>query len=251
VADRPAPTGSAQRPHDQTKPEARVTQKHILVVEDEEDIRELIAYNLEREGYQVTQVKSGEEAIATALETEPQIILLDLMLPGLGGLEVCRELRARPETAEIPIVILSARGEESDVVTGLELGADDYMTKPFSPRELLARLRAVARRGHHAVSDDREVIVLHDIRIDKARHEVSRAGEPLKLTLSEFLILDLLARHPDRVFTRNRIIERLRGDDYPVTDRSVDVHMVGLRKKLGPAGRHLETVRGVGYRMKR
>ena len=227
-----------------------MTKEHVLVVEDEDDIRELIAYNLQREGYRVTQVESGEEAIASALEMEPQIILLDLMLPGLGGLDVCRELRARTETAEIPIVILSARGEESDVVTGLELGADDYMTKPFSPRELLARLRAVARRGHHGVSDDREVVTLHDIRINKARHEVSLAGKPLKLTLSEFLILELLARHPDRVFTRIRIIETLRGDDYPVTDRSVDVHMVGLRKKLGPAGHHIETVRGVGYRMK-
>ncbi|MCA9728708.1 MAG: response regulator transcription factor [Candidatus Eisenbacteria bacterium] len=228
-----------------------MTKEHILVVEDEEDIRELIAYNLEREGYRVTQVESGEEAISQALEAEPQLILLDLMLPGLSGLDVCRELRARPETADIPIVILSARGEESDVVTGLELGADDYMTKPFSPRELVARLRAVSRRGRHGVSDDREIVSIHDVRIDKARHEVSLGGKPLKLTLSEFLILELLARHPDRVFTRNRIIEALRGDDYPVTDRSVDVHMVGLRKKLGPAGRHIETVRGVGYRMKR
>jgi two-component system, OmpR family, alkaline phosphatase synthesis response regulator PhoP len=250
VADRSSRAATVPRTFDPT-PEETMAKEHILIVEDEEDLRELIAYNLEREGYRVSQAETGESAISVAMEVHPQLVLLDLMLPGLGGLDVCRELRARPETAEIAIVILSARGDEADVVTGLELGADDYMTKPFSPRELLARIRAVARRGHHGVSDDREIVMLHDIRIDKSRHEVSVGGELLELTLSEFLILELLTRHPDRVFTRNRIIETLRGDDYPVTERSVDVHMVGLRRKLGKAGRHLETVRGVGYRMKR
>jgi two-component system phosphate regulon response regulator PhoB len=225
--------------------------EHILVVEDEEALRELITYNLNRGGYRTSETGNGESAISMAIEALPHLVLLDLMLPGLGGLEVCRELRARPETADIAIVILSALGEERDVVAGLELGADDYMTKPFSPRELLARVRAVTRRGHHSDRDDRAVVMLRDIRIDKTRHEVSVGNKLLDLTLSEFLILELLVRHPDQVYTRNRIIETLRGGDYPVTERSIDVHMVALRKKLGEAARHLETVRGVGYRMKR
>lgn len=225
--------------------------EHVLIVEDEEDIRELIQYNLSREGYQVTTAGSGEDALSALATAIPQIILLDLMLPGLDGLDVCRELRSRPGTAEVPILIISAKGEEADIVTGLEIGADDYVTKPFSPRELLARVRAVLRRGRHGSTEDGDIVTLHDIRIDKTRHEVTLQGKLLKLTLSEFQILELLARHPDRVFTRNRIIESLRGDDYPVTDRSVDVHIVGLRKKLGPSGRSIETVRGVGYRMKR
>lgn len=231
--------------------EETMDREHILIVEDEEDLRELIAYNLHRGGYRTSQTDNGESAISMAIEVLPHLVLLDLMLPGLGGLEVCRELRARPETADIAIVILSALGEERDVVAGLELGADDYMTKPFSPRELLARIRAVTRRGHHGERDDRDVVILRDIRIDRTRHEVSVGNRLLDLTLSEFMILELLSRHPDQVFTRNRIIEALRGDDYPVTERSIDVHMVAVRKKLGTASRHLETVRGVGYRMKR
>lgn len=225
--------------------------EHILIVEDEEALRELITYNLHRGGYRTSQAGNGESAISMALEVLPHLVLLDLMLPGLGGLEVCRELRARPETADIAIVILSALGEEQDIVAGLEIGADDYMTKPFSPGELLARIRAVTRRRHHSERDDRAVVILRDIRIDKTRHEVRLGNRLLDLTLTEFLILDLLTRHPDQVFTRNQIIETLRGNDYPVTERSIDVHMVAVRKKLGKAAHHLETVRGVGYRMKR
>jgi two-component system alkaline phosphatase synthesis response regulator PhoP len=228
-----------------------VSKEHILVVEDEEDIQELIQYNLGREGYRVTCVGSGEEGLKAAQSRYPDIVLLDLMLPGMDGLEVCRRLRGNEGTRRLPILILSAKGEESDIVAGLELGADDYVTKPFSPRELLARLRAVLRRDRRSGADEARTISIHGIVIDAAHHQVTARGKPLKLTLSEFRILELLAGHPDRVYTRNQIIEALRGDDYPVTDRSIDVHIVALRRKLGPAGRHIDTVRGVGYRMKK
>ena len=228
-----------------------VQKAQVLVVEDEEDIQELIEYNLTREGYRVECVGSGEEALSTAKDKKPDMIVLDLMLPGLDGLEVCREIRRDVKVATTPILILSAKGEEADIVAGLELGADDYLTKPFSPRELLARMRAVMRRGQHDAAGEPEVLEIHEISIEHAQHRVFVKKKPVKLTLSEFRILELLARNPDRVFTRNQIIEALRGDDYPVTDRSIDVHIVGLRKKLGSAGKHIETVRGVGYRMKR
>lgn len=223
----------------------------VLVVEDEEDIQELIQYNLTREGYRVECVGSGEEALSAAKSRKPDIIVLDLMLPGLDGLEVCRQIRRDDRVATTPILIVSAKGEEADIVAGLELGADDYLTKPFSPRELLARMRAVMRRGQHDTQTEVDVIEIHDIAIEHAQHRVHVKRKPINLTLSEFRILELLARNPDRVFTRNQIIEALRGDDYPVTDRSIDVHIVGLRKKLGSSGKHLETVRGVGYRMKK
>lgn len=223
----------------------------VLVVEDEEDIQELIQYNLTREGYRVECVGSGEEALSAAKSRKPDIIVLDLMLPGLDGLEVCRQIRRDDRVATTPILIVSAKGEEADIVAGLELGADDYLTKPFSPRELLARMRAVMRRGQHDTQTEVDVIEIHDIAIEHAQHRVHVKRKPINLTLSEFRILELLTRNPDRVFTRNQIIEALRGDDYPVTDRSIDVHIVGLRKKLGSSGKHLETVRGVGYRMKK
>ena len=227
-----------------------MSKEKILVVDDEEDILELVRYNLAREGYQVACVASGEEALVKAKNEVPDVILLDLMLPGLDGLDVCRRLKSNPVTAGISIVMLTAKGEDVDMVTGLELGADDYVIKPFSPRVLLARIRAVLRRKVQKIEDDSSVVRIHDLTINPARHEVSLSGRPVELTATEFRILHFLARRPGWVFSRDQIISAVKGDDYPVTERSVDVQIVGLRKKLGAAGDYIETVRGVGYRFK-
>jgi len=222
----------------------------VLVVDDEQDILELVAYNLSREGYRVTTAADGEEALEGARSQSPALIVLDLMLPGVDGLEVCRRLKADPRTQHIPIVMLTAKGEEADIVAGLELGADDYITKPFSPRVLVARLRAVLRRRARGQTDETSVIRIDDLVIHPGRHEVLVAGEPVDLTLTEFRILHVLARRPGWVFTRYRIVEATQGEDAVVTDRSVDVHIVSLRRKLGEYGACIETVRGVGYRFK-
>jgi two-component system alkaline phosphatase synthesis response regulator PhoP len=220
----------------------------VLVVEDEENILELVTFNLKREGYKVTGVASGEEALAAARSKRPDLVVLDLMLPGIDGLEVCRRLRRDERTAEVPIIMLTARGEEADIVTGLELGADDYLTKPFSPKVLLARIRTVLRRreapppGPTALIDDEGLV------IDRGKRDVRVAGRPVTLTFTEFEILALLAGRKGWVFTRNQIVNAVRGEDYYVTERSVDVQIVGLRKKLGLLGERIETVRGVGYR---
>lgn len=224
--------------------------QHILVVDDEEDIIELVSYNLAKAGYRVTSVGSGEDAIKAARSKAPDLVLLDLMLPGVDGLEVCNTLKRDPRTANIPVVMLTARGEETEVVTGLELGADDYITKPFSPRVLLARIKAVLRRNAKAPAEEQAIIKLKDLVIHPGRHEVTARGKRADLTSTEFRILHLLARRPGWVFTRQQIIDTARGEDYAVTDRSVDVHISGLRKKLGPLGEHVETVHGVGYRFK-
>jgi len=227
-----------------------VARESILVVEDEDDIRELLRYNLAKEGYQVTGVASGEEALKAARATPPDLILLDLMLPGLDGLEVCRLLKGEPQTLDLPIVMLTAKGEEADIVTGLELGAHDYITKPFSPRVLLARLRAVLRRRSLAPPAEDAPLKVHELFIHPGRHEVLAAGRPLDLTATEFRLLNLLARRPGWVFTRTQIVNGVHGEDYPVSDRSVDVQIVSLRRKLGPYGKYVETVRGIGYRFK-
>jgi len=227
-----------------------MAKEKILVVDDEEDIRELVRYNLAREGYRITCVASGEEALVKARDESPDVILLDLMLPGLDGLDVCRRLRSNPATADTPIVMLTAKGEDADIVTGLELGADDYVTKPFSPRVLLARIKAVLRRRQQKEEDETSVVRIHDITVNPARHEVLLKGRPIELTATEFRILHFMARRPGWVFSRDQIINAIRGGDYPVTERSVDVQIVGLRKKLGNAGTWIETVRGVGYRIK-
>ncbi len=222
----------------------------ILAVDDEEDILELVSYNLAKNGYQVTAVPTGEEAIRKARAEAPDMILLDLMLPGADGLDVCRILKNDPRTSHIPILMLTAKGEEADIVTGLELGADDYMTKPFSPRILLARVRAVLRRRHGDAPSGTETIQRHELAIHPGRHEVRVRGIPVDLTHTELKLLHFLARRPGWVFTRNQIIDEVHGEDYAVTDRSVDVFIAGLRKKLGECGRYIETVRGVGYRFK-
>jgi two-component system, OmpR family, alkaline phosphatase synthesis response regulator PhoP len=227
-----------------------MTRKSILVVEDEEDILELVEYNLGKSGFAVTAVTSGEEALQSIRTKIPDMVLLDLMLPGIDGLEICKHLKADSRTQQIPVVMLTAKGEESDIVTGLEIGADDYITKPFSPRVLIARVRTVLRRKTREKVDEGSVLRIHDLFIHPGRHEVLVAGESADLTFTEFRILHLLARRPGWVFTRSQIVDSVRGEDYPVTDRAVDVHIVGLRKKLGTNGKFIETVRGVGYRMK-
>ncbi len=222
----------------------------ILVVDDEEDILELVRYNLAKEGYEVVCASSGEEAIPICQKQKPGLVVLDLMLPGMDGLEICRTLKGDPKTKGIPVVMLTAKGEESDIVLGLELGADDYVTKPFSPRVLLARLRAVLRRRRARAVEQEQVLEIEGLRIDPQRHEVQVLGAVAALTATEFRILHFLARHPGWVFPRSKIVDRVHGEDYPVTDRSIDVQVVGLRKKLGPCGDLIETVRGVGYRFR-
>lgn len=227
-----------------------MAKEKILVVDDEEDILDLLNFNLSREGYQVVCVASGEEALKACESQVPDVLLLDLMLPGMDGLEVARRLKGNLKTRDIPIVMLTAKGEEADIVTGLELGADDYITKPFSPRILLARVRAVLRRKEKQPPSEETSLRIHEIQIHPGRREVLVQGKAVSLTFTEFGILNYLARRPGWVFTRAQIVDAIRGDDYPVTDRSVDVQIVGLRKKLGPAGKVIETVRGVGYRFK-
>ncbi len=224
--------------------------ERILVVDDEEDILELVRFNLVKEGYQVTGALTGEEALRKARSETFDLIVLDLMLPGIDGLEVTKKLKTHEKAQHTPIVMLSAKGEEADIVTGLELGADDYITKPFSPRVLIARVRTALRRKIGKAENDSAVVQIHELEIHPGRRSVAANGTPVDLTYTEFQVLYILARRPGWVFTRSQIVDAVRGDDYPVTDRSVDVQIVGLRKKLGPYGNYIETVRGVGYRFR-
>lgn len=223
---------------------------HILVVDDEPDILSILKYNLEKNEYTTTCVKSGESALKVAREQQPDLILLDLMLPGINGLDVCRIIRQDPAIVHIPIIMLTAKGTEADIVTGLELGADDYVTKPFSPKELVARVGSVLRRQRVVTEHDSPVLSKHGIQINSDRREVRVNDTAIDLTATEFDILYFLIKRPGWVRTRDQIIENVRGDNYPVTDRTVDVHITSLRKKLGGAGENLETVRGVGYRFR-
>ena len=224
----------------------------ILIVDDEEDIIELIKYNLKTEGYIILSAGTGEQAIKTAKQSLPDLIVLDLMLPGIDGLEVTRYLKNNDRTADIPIVMVTAKGEESDVVTGLELGANDYISKPFSPRELVARIRAILRRRRKpgATESASGIRQVGDMVIDRARHVVTIHGEPVDLTLSEIELLSFLADKKGWVFTRGQIMDAIHGENYAVTERSIDVIIVGLRKKLKTHAASIETVRGVGYRFK-
>jgi two-component system, OmpR family, alkaline phosphatase synthesis response regulator PhoP len=227
-----------------------VAKENILVVDDEEDILELLRYNLSREGFHVTLAATGEEALRKLSLEGADLIVLDLMLPGMDGLEVTRRLKSNAKTAHIPIIMLTAKGEEADVVAGLELGADDYITKPFSPRIVTARVKAVVRRKLKEPEEGDPIIRIHELVIHPGRREVLAKGEPIVLTYTEFQVLQYLAKRPGWVATRTQIVDAVRGDDYPVTDRSVDVQIVGLRKKLGEFGQYIETVRGVGYKFK-
>ncbi len=222
----------------------------LLIVEDDADIRELLRYNLEREGYKIVESASSEEAHRQMAKAVPDLILLDLMLPGTDGFAFCRAVRADERTAKVPVIMVTARDEDADIVAGLEVGADDYMTKPFSARILSARVRAVLRRRAVEPGDEADILTRGPVEIDRTHHAVTIEGQPLTLTLSEFKTLDLLMKRPGVVFSRYQIVDAVHGEDYPVTDRSVDVQIVGLRRKLGKYGDLIETVRGVGYRMR-
>lgn len=226
----------------------------VVVVEDEADIRELVVYNLLKEGFRAVGIATGEEALKLIGSAMPDLVLLDLMLPGIDGLSVCEKLKSQPQTQSIPVIMLTAKGEEADIVRGLNMGADDYIPKPFSPRVLIARAKAVLRRFSKdepaGSAKAQEPICVHEIVIHMGRHEVLVEGKAVELTSTEFRVLNFLARRPGWVFTREQILDAVHGDNYAITDRAVDVQVVGLRRKLGKAGKYIETVRGVGYRFK-
>ena len=229
-----------------------MSKKQILVIEDEEDILALIHFNLVKAGFRVECAATGEEGYNKARDLRPDLILLDLMLPGMDGLEVCHRLRQAPDTKDCPIIMLTAKGEEHDIVRGLEMGADDYVPKPFSPQVLLARVNAVLRRRTKPdVGEDHDdPIRIHKLYIHPGRNKVVADEVNVELTHTEFKVLMLLASRPGWVFTRSQIVDAIHGEGYAVTDRAVDVQIVGLRKKLGPCGDYIETVRGVGYRFR-
>lgn len=229
-----------------------MAKEKILIVEDEEDIQELIRYNLEKEGYQNLRVAdSGERALDILKNFVPDLILLDLMLPGIDGLAVCRQLKSQNETAQVPIIMLTAKSEETDVIIGLEMGADDYVAKPFSNKVLIARIKSVLRRSRQTFGDENSnTLKRGGLLMNRGKREVSLNGKSIVMTFSEFEILYMLAKRPGWVFTRSQIVNEVKGDDYPVTERAIDVQIVGLRKKLKGAEKMIETVRGVGYRFR-
>ena len=225
-----------------------MSRQSVLVVEDEEDIMEVIRFNLEKEGYEVNQALSGEKALQVIENNLPSLVLLDLMLPGINGLDLCRIFKQNDRTKAIPVIMLTAKSEDADIVAGLEMGAEDYITKPFSPRVLVARVRTILRRRESGLKDDSSVIQVEGMQIHPGRHEVTMGDNVVDLTPSEFRILHYLARRPGWVYSRDQIIDAIRGHGYVVTDRAIDVQVVGLRKKLGDYGKLIETVRGIGYR---
>ena len=219
----------------------------IIVVEDEPDLVDVVTYNLKREGYLVLAAQRGDEGINLIRSERPDLVLLDLMLPGMDGLSICRQMKSDTSLSEIPIIIASAKGEESDVVIGLEMGADDYLAKPFSPRELLARIKAVLRRGApRDVSKDR--VVIRDLVIDSGKHEVRIEDEIVSLTSTEFKLLHHLASSKGRAFSREQLLNKVVGMGVVVVDRNIDVHIRAVRKKLGNHSNMIQTIRGVGYR---
>ena len=220
----------------------------ILVIDDEKDLIELVSYNLQKEGFVVKCARDGESGLASAAGDPPDLVLVDLMMPGIDGLEVCRRLRLDPRTAAVPVIMLTAKSAESDRIVGLELGADDYVTKPFSPRELAARIKAVLRRV--APQPTASTIRRGELTIDLTRREVSCEGKNMALTASEFRLLHFMAAHPGQVFSRSELIDGALGRNVSVVDRTIDVHVTGLRKKLGHCGNWIETVRGFGYRFR-
>jgi two-component system phosphate regulon response regulator PhoB len=223
--------------------------KTVLVIDDEKDLIELVRYNLEKEGFEVQGALNGESGLAVAMQKMPDVVLVDLMLPGIDGLEVCRRLRSNTRTAAIPLIMLTAKTAESDRVVGLELGADDYVTKPFSPRELTARVRALLRRVSK-YPGSLELIRRGDLVVDPVKHEVKCGDDAVALTATEFRLLQFLAAHAGRVFSRSELIDHALGQDVEVLDRTIDVHVMALRKKLGRHGDYIETIRGFGYRFK-
>ena len=223
----------------------------ILIVEDDPEIQELLSITMSKEGWKLIQVKTGEEGIDYLGKNRVNCILLDIMLPGMDGLKFLKKIKGIENCRNIPVIMTTAKGEESDIITGLELGADDYVVKPYSPKVLIARIRASLRRQEEGSSAARaRVWQQGNIRLDADRHAVSCNGKPLDLFATEFSLLQHFLAHPDIVFTRGQIISAIKGTDYPVTDRSVDVQILGLRKKMGEAGEMIETIRGVGYRLR-
>ena len=224
---------------------------HIVVVEDESDILEVLSYNLRREGFEVSSSLNGVQGLELIQQQLPDLVLLDLMLPGIDGLEICRRLRSNSASQHIPIVMVTAKGEESDVVLGLGIGADDYLVKPFSPKELIARVKAVLRRasaGAEAAGEQR--VLIDGLDIDTSKYKVALNGEEIKFTATEFRLLHYLASHPGRVFSREQLLDRGFSNDAIVVDRNIDVHIRAIRKKLGDDQSFIETIRGVGYRFK-
>jgi two-component system phosphate regulon response regulator PhoB len=228
-----------------------VRHRTVVVVEDEADIQEVIEYNLRREGFRVICAQDGESGLRRAREESPDLVLLDLMLPDVDGVEVCRLLKENPLTRTIPVIMVTAKGEESDVILGLGLGADDYITKPFSPREVVARVKAVLRRG--ALREEgaaAERLQRDGLVVDVGRHTVRIDDEPVSFTATELRLLHFLASHPGRVFTRDQLLNRVIGERAVVISRNIDVHIRAIRKKLGPYREWIETIRGVGYRFR-
>jgi len=230
-----------------------MVKKKILVVEDDRDISELITYNLEREGYEVSCLYDGAQAVDFVTRRKPELIILDLMLPEVDGIEICRTLKSDAATKHIPIVMLTAKSEEADVVVGLQMGADDYIPKPFSPKVLIARIKAITRRtadlSLSSITAD-NVRSFGDFKIDLLKHKISYKGREVKLTSIEFDIVEFLSRSPGRVWSREQILDNVWKEGKFIIDRAVDVHVRGLRKKLRDADVYIETVRGVGYRFK-
>jgi two-component system phosphate regulon response regulator PhoB len=225
----------------------------ILVIEDDPDIRELISFSLSKEGWTLVMAADGEEGLEKLPTSNPDCIVLDIMLPGMDGLEILRSLKADPGRKRLPVILTTSKGEESDVVTGLELGAEDYVVKPYSPKVLAARIRAALRRTVDLPSHPfraETLLAKGDIKLDSARHEVRVKDRKVDLSATEFAILEFLLRNPGWVFSRSQIIDAVKGRDYPVTDRAVDVQILSLRRKLGEGGEDIETVRGVGYRLR-
>ena len=227
------------------------TKKQILIVEDEEDVLELLRYNLTKEGFAVASATRGDTGLRAAMQKRPDVIILDLMLPGMDGLEVCRQLKRDPTTSAIPIVMVTAKSAEADVVSGLEVGADDYITKPFGIKELLSRVRVALRRQRTQQYDQQTELHVGALELSPSRFLVRAKGKTIEnLTLTEFKLLHYLASRPGWVLNRQQILDAVRGEDVAVTERAVDVQMVGLRKKLGPHADCIEAVRGVGYRFR-
>jgi two-component system phosphate regulon response regulator PhoB len=221
----------------------------ILIIDDEKDLIELVRYNLEKEGFDVIAATDGQSGLEVVKKHRPDLVMLDLMMPGLDGLQVCQQLRGDPRSSRIPVIMLTAKATEADRVVGLELGADDYITKPFSPREVVARIKAVLRRST-AQPDERQVISSGDLAIDLSGHEVNYKGQRISLTATEFRILEFLAARPGRVFSRDEIIDAALGNETAVFDRTVDVHITAIRRKLGAGADQIETVRGFGYKFR-
>lgn len=229
-----------------------MSERKILIVEDEDNIAELVAFNLQKNGYKTARAESAEAAFDLLKRENFSLILLDLMLPGMDGLDFCRAYRTDKSLPQAPVIMLTARSEDADVVSGLELGASDYVTKPFSPRVLLARVRAQLRDSAGREPQARSSsVLLHGIELDAEFHEVKVDGKRAELTANEFSILELFLRNPGKVYSRDAIITSVHGDGYPVTDRAVDVAIVNLRRKLGAKATLIETVRGVGYKFAR